>query len=262
MNHITGLIITLNEEKNILDCIASLRQICEEIIVVDSGSTDNTLALARSAGAVTLQQPYLGDGPQKNVGLSVASHTWVFSLDADERITPELAAEINALDLSASSADAYDMGRRNYIGSRWIRCCRWYPDRLVRLYRSDRTRYCDSRQHASVPCPHPGHLKGDLLHYTYADIGDMFSKQVRSFSKRSAKIIYLSGKKVHFWSPVVHGTASFFAHYFVRGGIWGGLYGLCISMAMSLNAFLKYARVLEYYRDPSVKAAEDFEKVW
>lgn len=262
MNHITGLIITLNESKNILDCIASLKQICEEIIVVDSGSTDDTMELAASAGAKVVKQSYLGDGPQKNVGIAHASNTWVFSLDADERITPELAEEIRSLDLEHTDYEAFAVKRRNYIGSRWIRCCHWYPDYLVRLYRTDKTRYCDSRQHASVPSRNFRKLSGDLLHYTYANTAEMFAKQVKSFSSRSAKIIYLSGKKVHCWSPLTHGVASFFANYFVRGGVLGGLDGLSISLAMSMNAYLKYARVLEYRRDPKVLEAEHFDEVW
>lgn len=264
MNHITGLIITLNEAENIADCIASLRQVCEEIVVVDSGSTDRTVEIAQAQGAKTVLQPYLGDGPQKNAGIAYASNHWVFSLDADERIMPELAAAIQAIDLENSPFDAYTVQRRNYIGERWIRCCRWYPNPLVRLYRTDRVRYSGSRQHASVEVASSrcGHIAYDLQHFTYADTASMFAKQVGSFSSRSAKILYLQGKKVHAWSPWVHGIASFLAHYVVRGGIFGGMDGLSVSLAMSLNAYLKYARVLEYRRDASVRDAQDFTKVW
>ncbi|MBO4281833.1 MAG: glycosyltransferase family 2 protein [Bacteroidales bacterium] len=264
MNHITGLIITLNEAENIAECIASLRQVCEEIVVVDSGSTDKTVEIARASGAKTVVQPYLGDGPQKNVGIAYASNRWVFSLDADERILPELAEAIRKLDLENTPYDAFTVRRRNYIGDRWIRCCRWYPNPLVRLYRTDRARYSDSRQHASVgvPASRCGHLAFDLQHFTYPDTASMFAKQVGRFSARSAKILYLQGKKVHAWSPWVHGISSFFAHYVVRGGVFGGLDGLSVSLAMSLNAYLKYARVLEFQRDASVRDAQDFTKVW
>ncbi|MBR4391895.1 MAG: glycosyltransferase family 2 protein [Bacteroidales bacterium] len=262
MGKITGLVITLNEEKNICECIESLRQICDEIVVVDSCSQDRTVELAAAMGAKTLVQPYLGDGPQKNVGIDLASNTWVFSLDADERVTPELAEAIRQIDLDATPYEAFAVRRRNYIGSRWIRCCHWYPNYLVRLYRTDKTRYTDSKQHAEVPSSNSGRIKADILHYAYNNIGEMFTKQAHSFSSRSAKIIYQKGKKVHGITPFLHGFASFFLNYFVRGGIFGGIDGLSISLAMSMNAYLKYARVLEYQRDKKVLEEEDFNKVW
>lgn len=262
MGKITGLVITLNEEKNICECIASLQQICDEVVVVDSCSRDRTVELAASMGAKTVVQPYLGDGPQKNVGITLASNTWVFSLDADERVTPELAAAVNALDLEATPYEAFAVRRRNYIGSRWIRCCHWYPNYLIRLYRTDRTRYTDSKQHASVPSSNSCRLKADILHYAYQNIGEMFTKQARSFSSRSAKIIYQSGKRVTVFSPCLHACAAFFQNYFLRGGILGGIDGLSIAFAMSMNAYLKYARVLEYKRDPQVLENENFDEVW
>ena len=262
MGKITGLVITLNEEQNICECIESLRQICDEIVVVDSCSHDRTVELAASMGAKTLVQPYLGDGPQKNVGIALASNPWVFSLDADERVTPELAEAINGIDLDATTFEAFAVRRRNYIGSRWIRCCHWYPNYLVRLYRTDKTRYTESKQHASVPSSNIGHIEADILHYAYRNIGEMFTKQAHSFSSRSAKIIYQSGKRVTVFTPFVHAFSAFFLNFFVRGGIFGGMDGWSISFAMSMNAYLKYARVLEYKRDPKVFENENFDKVW
>lgn len=262
MGKITGLVITLNEEKQICECIASLQQICDEVVVVDSCSQDRTVELAAAMGAKTLVQPYLGDGPQKNVGIALASNTWVFSLDADERVTPELAATINELDLENTPFEAYAVRRRNFIGSRWIRCCHWYPNYLIRLYRTDRTRYTNSKQHASVPSSNSCRLKADILHHAYRNIGEMFTKQAKSFSSRSAKIIYQSGRRVNAFSPFFHAFAAFFQNYFLRGGILGGIDGLSISFAMSMNAYLKYARVLEYKRDPQVLENENFDEVW
>jgi glycosyltransferase involved in cell wall biosynthesis len=121
MNHITGIITTLNEEHNIEACIKSLQLICDEIIVVDSLSTDKTLELAKTCGAKVYIQIYLGDGVQKNVGLTHAANTWIFSLDADERISPELANEINAIDIENTPYDAFAVKRKNFIGSRWVK---------------------------------------------------------------------------------------------------------------------------------------------
>lgn len=261
-NSITGIVITLNEEANIQECLESLKQVCNELIVVDSGSSDHTIAKAEACGAKVLRQDYLGDGPQKNVALSHCSYSWVLSLDADERITPELAQEINHLNLSQSPHTAYTINRKNFIGTRWIKCCHWWPNPLVRLYKKELHQFCNSKQHAFVEASQPGKLSQPMLHFTYKNIGEMFTKQAKSFSTRSAKILYLSGKKVNALSPVVHGIGSFLNNYLVRGGIWGGIDGLSISLAMSVNAYLKYAKVLEYQRDKSVLDHENFNKVW
>ncbi|MDD3281594.1 MAG: glycosyltransferase family 2 protein, partial [Bacteroidales bacterium] len=173
MNHITGIITTLNEEHNIEVCIKSLQLICDEIIVVDSLSADKTHELAKACGAKVYLQSYLGDGIQKNVGLAHATNTWVFSLDADERISPELAKEINAIDIENTPYDAFAVKRKNFIGSRWVKACHWYPDYLVRLYRKDKTRFTEVKQHAHVPSNNKKKLSNAIIHYRYNNIGDV-----------------------------------------------------------------------------------------
>ena len=155
MNQITGVIITLNEAQNIAECIASLQTVCNEIIVVDSGSQDQTREIAESCGARVFVQSYLGDGPQKNYGLQFATNDWILSLDADERLTPELIAEINQLNLNETQSDGFAARRRNYIGSRWIKRCGWYPDYCTRLYNRQKTRFKDVKQHSFVDAQAP-----------------------------------------------------------------------------------------------------------
>lgn len=262
MNAITGVITTLNEEKNIVDCIQSLQLICNEIIVVDSLSSDKTVELAKEMGAKVYLQAYLGDGIQKNVGLAYATNSWIFSLDADERITPELAQTINNLDLKNTKYEAFAVKRKNFIGSRWVKACRWYPDYLIRLYNKEKTRYRDVKQHSSVPSKNYKKLSHAILHYRYKNIGEVFTKPERDYSTRGAKILYLQGKKANCFSPCIHGGAAFFTNYFIRGGIWGGVDGLSLSLAIALNSYLKYAKLLEYQRDPKVLENENFDKVW
>lgn len=262
MNSITGIIITLNEEKNIKDCILSLQQICNEIIVVDSESKDKTREIAESLGAKVYVQPYLGDGIQKNIGLKYAANKWIFSMDADERLTPELVTSINAIDLHNSLYWSYAIRRRNYIGSRWVRCCGWYPDYLVRLFRYDKLRFSETKQHAAVLAKHTFKLKADILHYTYQNIGELFSKPARNYSTRSAKIMYLNGKKANVFSPFYHAFWAFMKNYFFKGGILGGIDGLTLSISIACNAYLKYAKLIEYHRDIKVRDEEDFDKVW
>lgn len=262
MASITGVIITLNEEKNIEACIHSLQRVCDEVIVVDSFSTDQTVALATQAGAKVYQQAYLGDGLQKNIGLQYASHHWILSIDADERLTDEAVKEIQALNLKSDQPIAYAFRRRNYIGSRWIKRCGWYPDYCTRLYNKERTRFKPVKQHAYVECDTPVKLNADLIHFSFKNLGELFAKPGRNFSSRSAKIMYQKGKRAHAYSPVVHGLNAFFRKYIFQLGFLAGIDGVTVSLSSAMNSYLKYAKLLEYQRDPKVLEAEDFNKVW
>lgn len=262
MQKITGVVITLNEANNIEDCIASLWLVCDEIIVVDSGSQDLTLKLAQIAGAKVFVQPYLGDGPQKNHGLQFATHDWILSLDADERLTPELVSEIKALDLNITPHDAFAMRRRNYIGSRWIKRCGWYPDYCIRLFNRQKTCFKDVKQHSFVEASFAKKLQADLIHYSFKNLGELFAKPGRNFSSRSAKIMYQKGKRAHSFSPILHGTNAFIRKYIFQLGFLAGVDGFTVSLSSAMNSYLKYAKLLEYQRDPKVLQAEDFNKVW
>ena len=262
MTPISGIITTLNEESNIADAVASLKQVCDEVIVVDSLSSDHTAEQAVQAGAKVINQAYLGDGIQKNVALNYVKNKWVLSIDADERLTPELVAFIRRTDLGATPYYGFAVRRRNYVGSRWVKWCGWYPDYLVRLYRHDKLRFREVKQHSTVPATNTKKIKADLVHYRYKCTGDLFAKPGRNYSTRGAKIIYLQGRKVHAWTPAAHGFFSFISNYFFRGGILGGVDGLSVSLAVAQNSYLKYAKVLEWQRDSRVREAEDFDNVW
>ena len=262
MTNITGVIITLNEEQNIAECIASLQQVCNEIIVVDSNSTDSTVEIAERLGARVYRQSYLGDGPQKNHGLQFASNDWILSLDADERLTPELVLALQQLDLGQTEHDAFALRRRNYIGSRWIKHCGWYPDYCVRLYNRQLTRFKDVKQHSFVEARSTKQLDVDLIHYSFKNIGELFAKPGRNYSTRSAKILYQRGKRANAFTPFLNGLSAFFKKYLMQGGCLGGVDGLSVSLSGAINSYLKYAKLLEYQRDPKVLEAEDFSKVW
>lgn len=260
--NISGIITTLNEEANIADAIASLRQVCDEIVVVDSESTDRTVEIARELGAKVYLQKYLGDGIQKNVALQYVTNRWVLSIDADERLSDELVAWIRSTDFETTPYDGFAVRRRNYIGSRWVKCCGWYPDHLVRLYRHDKLRFRDVKQHAFVPTVNTLKIKADLIHYRYKNCGELFSKPARNYSTRGAKILYLQGKKANAFTPFWHGTAAFLSNYFLRGGILGGVDGFTLSLSIACNSYMKYAKLLEYQRDETVRNAENFDNVW
>ncbi|EHN71510.1 glycosyltransferase family 2 protein [Aliivibrio fischeri] len=259
---ITGIVITLNESKNIVECIQSLQQVCSEIIIVDSNSTDNTIALAEKLGAKTITQSYLGDGFQKNVGLDYASNDWVLSLDADERLTDEVVNTIKTLDLTKTEHDAFAFRRRNYIGSRWIKQCGWYPDYCIRLFNRKKTKFSEVKQHASVQAKNPERLNADLIHYSFENLGQLFSKPGRDFSGRAAKIMYQKGKKANAFSPFAHGLNAFIRKYIFQRGFLGGTDGMTVALSSAINSYLKYAKLLEYQRDPKVLENENFNKVW
>lgn len=259
---ISGIITTLNEERNIADAIRSLQRVCDEVIVVDSNSQDRTVEIAKELGARVYLQPYLGDGIQKNVALQHVVNQWVISIDADERLTDELVSWIEQTDFNKTPYDGFAVRRRNYIGSRWVKSCDWYPDFLVRIYRCEKLRFREVKQHASVPMVNTLKIKADLIHYRYKNIGELFAKPERNYSTRGAKILYLKGKRAHAFTPFFHGFAAFFSNYFFRGGILGGVDGFTLSLSIACNSYLKYAKLLEYQRDAQVRNAEDFDKVW
>jgi len=260
--NITGVIITLNEENNITECINSLKQVCNEVIVIDSNSKDKTVELAKMAGATVYVQSYLGDGIQKNYGLQFANNPWILCLDADERLTLELVEAIKSLDLESVSCEAFTMPRRNYIGSRWIKRCGWYPDYCTRLFNKEKTQFKNVKQHAYVEAKAPQKLKADIIHYSFKNIGELFAKPGRNFSSRAAKIMYQKGKRANSFSPFLHGLNAFFRKYLVQFGFLGGIDGLTVSISSAVNSYLKYAKLLEFQRDPKVLQAEDFNKVW
>ncbi len=260
MTNITGIIITLNEEDNIVQCIENLSQVCSEIIVVDSCSKDRTVELAIKAGAQVITQSYLGDGPQKNVGPDAAQTEWVLSLDADERLSPEMVQEIKNLDLDNTEYNAFGFPRKNYIGSRWIAHSGWYPDVCVRLYRRNKARWTDVKMHAYVAVDNFQKMQGNIIHYSYHNIGQLFRK-ADSYSNAQAKVLYQKGKKCSSLSPFIHGFVAFFKHYFVKMGFLDGLDGLTVCLSSGINSYLKYAKLLEFQRDPKILEKEDFNKV-
>ncbi len=259
---ITGVVITLNEERNIKECIESLQQVCSEIIIVDSESKDSTVAIAKQLGAKVINQPYLGDGIQKNVGLDYASNDWVLSLDADERLTAETVSVLKGLELNQTEYDAFALRRRNYIGSRWIKQCGWYPDYCIRLYNRHKTRFAAVKQHAAVQAKNPQRLNADIIHYSFENLGQLFAKPGRDFSGRAAKIMYQKGKRANAFSPFTHGLNAFIRKYIFQRGFLGGVDGMTVALSSAINSYLKYAKLLEYQRDPKVLEKEDFNKVW
>jgi len=242
---ITGNIITLNEETNIKTCIESLQSVCDEIIVVDSNSSDKTVDIATSLNATIVKQAYLGDGPQKNIVLEHASHEWVLSIDADERLDEEMITAIKAVkERTASHPDAYSFKRKNYIGDRWIKQCGWYPDVCTRLYNRNEAKFRDVAGHSGVEAKRIEQLDGNIIHFSYKNYHDLLHKTNR-FSSRGAKMLLDKNRKANGFSPFIHFMAAFFRKYFLQKGFLQGLDGLTISLTASINSYMKYAKLIE-----------------
>ncbi|CAG7856070.1 (heptosyl)LPS beta-1,4-glucosyltransferase [biofilm metagenome] len=239
---ITVTIITLNEEENIKACIESAWQVADEIIVVDSLSTDKTCEIAESLGARVYRQSYLGDGLQKDFGVQFAKNDWILHLDADERMDDDMVAEIKAINYAGSSFDAYAFPRKNYIGNRWQKV--WYPDYMIRLYHKDRCRFSPMIGHTSLMTTNYQRMKGHIIHYSFKDLSDYLVRTAK-YSKRDAKVLLGSNRKISSWDPVIHGFASFVKYFFLKKGFLYGLDGLTASLLGALRPYLKYAQVIE-----------------
>lgn len=238
---ISATLITLNEEENLPRALSSL-SFCDEIIVVDSGSTDRTLDIAERGGARVIENPWTGFSGQKNFAAEQARNDWVLALDADEALTEELQTQIAALAAGSPGHAGYSFPRKaRYLG-RWIQHSGWYPDRKVRLYDRRRGRWVGDYVHESVVVNGPvGELSGDLLHYTC----ESFSEHIRTldrYTTLAAQEHAARGLKVG-WSQLILSPAwAFIRSYFLKLGFLDGFQGLLIARAASFYVFAKYAK--------------------
>jgi glycosyltransferase involved in cell wall biosynthesis len=250
---VSATIITLNEAEHIATAIASLAW-ADEIIVVDSGSTDDTVGIASRSGARVEFRAWTGWIDQKNFAASLARHDWIFSLDADERVSPELAAEIQALLQSDPPIGAYRMPRVTFHLGRWIRTTDFYPDYQARLYDRRVARWSGKYVHESVALEQgrPGQLRGELLHYSFRDLRDQLDR-INVYTTLGARQMYEAGRRAGVLHLLIHPPAAFLRNYILRRGILDGAPGLTISMLQAWSVFLKFAKLREMQIAPSAQ---------
>jgi glycosyltransferase involved in cell wall biosynthesis len=239
---ISAAIITLNEECNIREVIANVQQVCDEVLVIDSFSTDKTVEIAESMGAKVVQQKYLGDGGQKAFCEPLSTNDWVLSIDADERLTDEAVECIRNLDLASTPFDGFSFKRRSFIGKKYIR--QWYPDRVVRLYDRSKCGYNTEGEHGSVQTKNYKELDVDMLHYSFDSFGTLVKKADR-FAVNLALVRYKEGKRASWYDPFLHGFGAFFKGMIVKRGILGGLQEWHVAFASAYNSYMKYVIMLE-----------------
>jgi len=240
--NITANIITLNEEKNIEAVIKSVQKVCNEVLVIDSQSSDKTREIAESLGAKVVVQPYLGDGKQKAFGAPLAKNDWILSIDADERLDENALNEIKKLDLDLTSYDAFSFARKTYIGKAFIKL--WYPDRVTRLYNREKCAYTTQGGHAKVDTSNVLDLQADMLHYSYSDYAEMI-KVSHKFIVRGAKISYEAGKRASSLDPFLHGLGALFKALVLKGGAFHGVNGWNVAIVSAFSSYMKYALMLE-----------------
>ncbi len=237
------ILITCNEASNIVDCLASVA-FADECIVLDSGSTDDTVALARAAGArVEVAADWPGFGPQKNRALALATGDWVLSIDADERVTPELAREIQAVVAGQGGHAGYTVPRLSSFCGRFIRHSGWWPDRVLRLFRRGTARFSDAVVHEKVlPQQPPGQLRSPLLHYTYPDLDSAIAKMNR-YSSDAAQAMHARGKRVSLAGVLGRSLWTFIRIYGLRRGFLDGRHGLLLALVAAMGSFTRYAKL-------------------
>lgn len=238
---ISATIVTLNEERNIARAIESLR-VVDEIVVVDSGSTDGTRAIAARLGARVIEEKWRGYAGQKNFAAACASFEWILSIDADESVSEDLEGEILQLKKEGPKFRAYSFPRlAQYLG-RWIRHSGWYPDRKIRLYERGIAKWEGEYVHESVVCSEPvGQLNGNLLHFTCASLSEHLGT-IDQYTRLAAAEVRASGRRVSMRHLTVDPLWTVFRTYVLRLGFRDGLQGVAIAWMAGLYVFLKYAR--------------------
>ena len=241
---VTATVITFNEAANIEAALASLSW-ADEIIVVDSESTDRTAEIARRFTDKVIVRPWPGYIAQKNFAAEQASHDWIFSLDADERVTPELAAEIKTTLARRPSAAGYRLPRVTFHLGRWMRSTDWYPDYQLRLYDRRRARWAGKYVHESVKADGPvEYLRSELQHYAYRDRAHHLETMDR-YTTLAAKQMFEEGRRAGLFHVIVHPPAAFFRNYVLRGGFRDGKAGLIVSAMNARYVGLKFAKLWE-----------------
>lgn len=241
---VTATVITFNEAANIQAALESLSW-ADEIIVVDSDSTDRTTEIARTFTDKVIVRPWPGYIAQKNFAAEQATHDWIFSLDADERVTPELAAEIRAVMSSGPNAVGYRVPRVTFHLGRWMRTTDWYPDYQLRLYDRRRARWSGKYVHESVKADGPvGDLRNELQHFAYRDLAHHFQTMDR-YTTLAAQQLFEEGRRAGFLDLMIHPPAAFFRNYILRGGFRDGVPGLIVSAMNARYVGLKFAKLWE-----------------
>jgi glycosyltransferase involved in cell wall biosynthesis len=247
---ISFCIITLNEEAHLDRCLKSCRELADEVVIVDSGSTDQTARIAAEHGARFELQRWQGYVAQKNSALGRASHDWAFSIDADEELSPELREEVARIkaDGVPNEIVGYSMPRCVLYEGRWIRHGDWYPDRLVRLFRRDRSRFAGGKVHERVEIVGEVHpLNGELYHHSFRDAADHWAR-CEKYARLWAETQFEQGVRPMPGSGASHALVRILRAYVFRRGFLDGALGWRIATYSARETLLKYSILQSMFR--------------
>jgi len=244
MPKLSVVIITLNEEQNIEDALVSASW-ADEIVVLDSFSTDSTPEICRKYTGRFYQEEWRGFSGQKQRAVELASNDWVFVLDSDERFTDGLAKEVRGLMKDVPEFAGYSCARKNHFGGRFIRYGGWYPDYSVRLFDRTRAAFGSRPVHEAVEVDGAvGRLNHPMMHYTYRDVSDYLQRMDR-YSTLAAEEMASRGRRASAWNLLLRPPATFVKMYFVKQGFRDGYHGLLIAGLYAMYTFAKYAKLRE-----------------
>lgn len=245
---ISGLVITYNEEKHIGKCIDALFRICDEVIVVDSLSTDRTVKIAEEKGAKVISQSFLGDGPQRIYGLSYCKNDWILNLDADEILADDAEKFILSGKHKEQSFDVYAFSLYNYLGNKMINFAGWYPDKTARFFNKKTASPSKDRVHQKVTGNSKAHLKVHIHHYAWESF-DQFIKKKNLYSTWHAQQLFDQNKRINSFKPILNGLVAFFKCYFLKKGFLNGIDGLTFSLIQAFFSYMKYAKLLKLQKE-------------
>ena len=245
MKKLSVVIITLNEEKNIARCIESVIEIADEILVVDSFSTDRTREICNRFGIRFVQQDWLGYIDQKNFANSLAENDWIFSIDADEALSDELKVSIKKIKAELNENTVYSMKRLNNYCGKWIYHCGWYPDTKIRIFNRKNVCWTGKLVHETLKIPDDfsiNLLKGDLLHYSYYTREGHF-KQMDKFTTLTAQEAFMNGKKSSITQLILNPAWRFIRDFILKLGFLDGKSGFDICRMSGYATYLKYSKL-------------------
>ena len=250
MPTLSVILITRNEEANLDDCLASLEGIAHQIVVVDTNSTDRTLEIAKTHGAVVSQPTdWPGFGPQKNRALDLATGDWVLSLDADERLTPALRSEIVTAIHHSAHVDCFAIPRLSWYCGRFIRHSGWNPDYVDRLFRKGTAHFSDDLVHERlIPQGQVAKLENLMLHFSFMNYSQVLQK-VDRYSTASAEQAFAKGKTSSPLKAILHGAWSFIKTYIIRAGFLDGAQGFALAMSNSQGTYYRYLKLWQLCQD-------------
>lgn len=238
-------IITKNEEVNLPLCLESIA-FADQVVVVDSGSDDNTLDIASAFGCDVFVEPFKGFGPQKQFAIDRCRHDWVLVLDADERLPEETAQVIKEIVMSSEKGVAgYSFPRKNYFQGRWIRHMGWWPDRIVRLFLKGWGGMTGTLVHESISVDGPvREIDAPIKHFTESNLSKVLIK-IDRYSTLSAEEEFNKGNSSSVWSAAFRANIAFFQNYFLKLGFLDGAQGFTLSVTDAVNKFFKYTKLSE-----------------